>query len=643
MARTFIRQDTQIRNSDVYDDTIAPSLANFETSPTEIEGDLNNIRSMLSHLLDVQAGNWYDVINTPSTLDPGSQRGVSNLNTDLHLLERKRVLVASCSLADVVVPAAVAATGSIDCDSGGTAVIPLDTETFVLNDGVNPAVTFEFDTDGSVVQTATLRQVDISLATTDNDVRDAIIAAVNGAPTLAITASSGGAGIVSLVNDVTGSFGNRAITDTVTGASFVVTGMSGGAGDLVTLTTGQLPPNTTAAVGAVTTRGTVVATATVFGTAGLAEVAGTTAIAPKSICEVVDGSTRDEILSSARVVYGLLQGSSDLADGDTILATGGADRVQVSFVRLTATGDDLELVPASDMAGKTINLCFTERKALEDLNEADFLRGATVDIPGAQTVTRQLGYDNQGTTPVDVTTHSILDLEGPGLYWEIRDDLQATLFRITEGSAGGTSTILFGTDVDTFDSSAQVNDFDQGIRVDTGGQRINVGETAGLIESTGANDLRILGAGELYLDDGNQAGSTWAQTAGIKLSDTTAEWNAFETAFGEVSLLNAIVQAANPGNARLSKTYANVTVTTAANNDVSLADGNLDAALPDMSTGTFLQDYDVFLNGELLRPGANNLANNDYYPGTSLGPGPAQLMFEFTVKINDVLCVIAYS
>jgi hypothetical protein len=85
----------------------------------------------------------------------------------------------------------------------------------------------------------------------------------------------------------------------------------------------------------------------------------------------------------------------------------------------------------------------------------------------------------------------------------------------------------------------------------------------------------------------------------------------------------------------------------AANNDVGGVAGgaNLDAQLPNMSTGTFITDYDVFLNGNLLRPGANAAANNDYYPGTSLANG--QLMFEFNLKgvgaNPDVLCVIPYN
>lgn len=120
------------------------------------------------------------------------------------------------------------AVGTINCDNAGSAVIPADGETVVINDGTNPAVTFEFDTNASVVETATLRRVNIATATTDNDVRDALISAINGAPTLNIVAENGGAGIVKLTNSVPGTAGNQTITETVTGASFVVSGMSGG-------------------------------------------------------------------------------------------------------------------------------------------------------------------------------------------------------------------------------------------------------------------------------------------------------------------------------------------------------------------------------------------------------------------------------
>jgi len=514
MSRTFVRQDTQIRNSDAYVQLTAPSLANYQTTPTNIEDDLNNVRSQLNNLLTVQTGNWYDDINLPVTFENGAKRGVRSLNQDLHDLQRKRVLVSSTNLSDVVVPAL---------------------------------------------------------------------------------------------------------------QNYVVLALS------------EIPSNTTAAIGIVTTRGTVAATNGTFGAHSLALVGGSSAIDPKNLCDIVDGSTRDPITSSGRQVWALFQTES-ATDGSTMTGTT-PDRAQLSFVRLNATGDALEACPVADIAGKTINYASVERKALEDLNEQDFLRGAVIDSPASATVSRQIAYDNQGTTPVELTTNADLDLNSAGIFWEIRDLLNASLFKITEGTGGGTSTLAFGTDVDTFDNNAIVNDFSTGLRANTSGTRIDVGVTAGYIDtSAGVTDLGVRAGLELYLDDGNQTGSTWAQTAGIKLSDTTAEWDAYETAFGaEVSLLYGIGQAK-----RRPKVYARVTSTTSADTDVGGVGGgiNLDAQLPDMSIGAYLTDYDVFLNGVLLRPGANSAANHDYYPGSSTLNG--QVKFEFTVKVNDQICVTPY-
>jgi hypothetical protein len=525
MARTFIRQDTQIRKSDVYDDTIAPTLADYETNPVSIEDDLNSVRSQLNNFLDLQAGNWYDDIATPATFEGGAQRGIDGLNQDLHDFEHKRVLRGVCNLTDI---------GPLGSVQG------------------------------------------------------------------------------------------------------------------VILGAGELPANTTAAIGAVTTLGTVCATATVFGTFSATDiVAGSNAVSPKNMCEIVDGTTRDPILdASGRRVWGLFQ-SESAVDGSTLTAVT-PDRAQISFVVVNATGDGLQLVAAADMNGKTINYCSVERVYMLTLNEQDFLRGAVLDTPGSAVVTRQTAYDGQGVTPVDVTTNSYLDLEGAGLVWVIRDDLEAALFTVTEGSAGGTSTIQIGADVDTFDVNAAVNDFANGITVDSGGTALDIGATspgvitsAGLLtlESTGA-DLKLDSGAQLVFTDQWQAGSGYATD--LVLSDASAEWDLFETNFGEVSLINAINQAYEHG-ARGTKTYANVTATTPVDTDVGGVGGgaNLDAQLPDMSLGNFLTDYDVFVNGVLKRPGADAAANNDYYPGTSLANG--QLKFEFVVVVNDVICVIPYA
>lgn len=642
MARTFIRQDTQIRKSDLYNDTITPSLANYETGTVNIEDDLNSLRSQVQNILNrngasFPTGDWYSDMTAPVTFENGTKRGVDSLNQQLHDLERKRVLTAAVNLADVVVPANAFATGTLTLtgNAGDTETVTTGTKTYTFQ-------TVLTNVDGNVL-----------IGATASDSLDNLIAAINlsaGAGTLYaaattangfVSAAAGTGDTMDLTALNGGTQGNYiATTETLANGSFGGATLTGGAGDVSVLTAPQLPANTTAAVGSVTTLGTVVASnAANFPNISLAEVSGATAISPKNLCTVVDGSTRDPILSSGRQIYALFQ-TENATDGHTMTGTT-PNRAMLSYVRLNSTGDDLEFCPSSDIAGKTINYTSVTRKAMEDITEQDFLRGAEIDTPSSATVTRQVAYDNQGITPVELTTNAFLDLNSAGIHWNIRDLANAVLLRVLEGSGGGTSEIQFGIDVDTFNNDAVVNDFRTGLRTATGSTRIDIGVNTGVIETTGANDLRVFGAAELYLDDGNQTGSTWAQTNGIKLSDTTQEWDDFETAFGEVSLLRGIYMAYTNA-ARNDKVYANVTSNTAADNDVGGVGGgtNLDAQLPDMSTGDFLTDFDVYLNGALLRPGANSGANNDYYPGTSLVNG--QLRFEFTVKTNDVICCIPY-
>jgi hypothetical protein len=646
MARTFIRQETQIRKSDAYTDSTAPTLAAYETNPVNIEDDLNSVRSMLNYLLDLQSGNWYDVITTPSTFENGAKRAVDGINQDLHDLERKRVLVTVYNLDDITVPADVKATGILTAAANVNAgdTVTIGTKTYTYTSPLGAA-------DGDVLVSA----VDAS-GSLDNLIAAVTLGAGSGvtyaAATTAntdVTAAAGAGDTIDFEALLGGTQGNLVATTENTATvrlSWGAATLTGGTGDVVVLTIGDLPTEDTAAIGAVTTLGTVVAYNSDFLNASLVEVSGTNAVSPKNLGFIEDTVTHDPILSGGRVVYVLFQSESN-TDGSTMTGTT-PNRAQITFVRINIGGTDLELVPSGDIAGSTIHYSTSQRKGLEDLNEQDFLRGAVIDIPASTTVTRQVGYDNQGTTPVDVVTHSYLDLEGAGLVWSIRDDLQATLLEIIEGSAGGTSQINIGSDVDEFDVDAAVNDFLQGVTMDSGGTAIDIGVTgAGAITSAGLLDLTSTGA-DLSLDSGAQlvfsdqwyAGSTY--DTDLVLSDTNAEWNLFETNFGEVSLLNAINQAWEHG-ARNTKTYANCSLTTNVDTDVGGVAGgaNLDAQLPDMSAGTFLTDFDVFVNGNLMRPGVDAAANNDYYPGTSLATG--QLKFEFVIRINDVLCVIPYA
>lgn len=525
MARTFLRQDTQIRNSDLYDDTLAAG-STLESVPTNIEDDLNSLRSQAKRAIwDDAAGNWYDDIPTIN----GKKRGIRDLNFDLDDIEEKKVLCRVTVLTDIAVPAAQ--------------------NWYILS------------------------------------------VAGSEAPTLVAA--------VALTQD---------------GAVVAQSALSGAG----------------------------------FDVHELIEVAGPSPINPKNLLVVRDAVTGQMIQSSGRDVFGLLQYESTGVDGAAFDDVSAGNRVKISFVRLTSGLDDLEACPVADIENKSINYAYVRRLRFDSMPEDCWLGYPDfVDQVASVDVTLDRAIDNQSGPATQIQTIEVRITDS--FAWRFEDSTGArNLLRVAPAVAGDEVTI--DADVITFTNPTNNTTFTNGFSADTTGTQLNFGVTAGQIDSAGALtvtsaatfDARIIGANELYLDDGNQTGSTWAQTNGIKLSDTTAEWDNFETAFGEVSLLNAITQAYN-ASARGTKVYANVTSTTNADTDVGGVGGgaNLDAQLPDMSGGTFITDYDVFLNGALLRGGANSGANHDYYPGTSLVNG--QLKFEFKVKNNDVICVVPYA
>jgi len=506
MARTFIRQDAQIGSTlDTligFSDAVAPA-ATMESGAGTIADDLNNLRSIASLLKDGQAGNWYDDLVAPSTLEAGTKRGVDAVNDGLHAVEKKRVLADTFIHTDVTVTA---------------------------------AQNFEI------------------------------------------------------------------------------------------LLLAELPSNAIAAVGAVTTLGTVAAFHSgTFGQHSLDLVAGSDAVSPLNLGLVVDSATHDPLVSAGRQIWALFQ-TETVTDGHTMTGTTPV-RAQLSFVRLNAAGTALEACPAGDIAGQTIHYWVRERKRLEDLTESDFLRGASIDIgAGSTTVDRQTSYTNQGTTPVDLTTNAILDLEGAGLAWSIRDDLEADLFKVTEGSAGGTSEVQLAAAVDVFNVDAIVNDFAAGATIRSGGTRpIAAGVTDGVIETT-AGDLQLGGAnGETILNDVNMdTEGTWTGP-GVKVSETVTEVSDYETAFGgEVSLMNAIVQA-KQGSSR-TRVDSTMTANAAAAADVNgpgTAHANCDTDLLPYDTAG-IASLEVFLNGELYR------LTDDYTAGGT--PAEGDLQFTFNLK-----------
>ena len=140
----------------------------------------------------------------------------------------------------------------------------------------------------------------------------------------------------------------------------------------------RLPETLTAAVGDVTTLGTVVAAHTgTFGTHSLDVVTGFNNLNPKNIVAIVDATTRDPLLSSGRQIYGLLQ-SENATDGHTILANT-PNLTQISFVRLNAVGGALEACPVADIELQDIHYAAVKRIPFQTFDEQLLLPGALYD------------------------------------------------------------------------------------------------------------------------------------------------------------------------------------------------------------------------------------------------------------------------
>ncbi len=392
-------------------------------------------------------------------------------------------------------------------------------------------------------------------------------------------------------------------------------------------------PTQVAAV-ALTQNGAVVAQSALSGVGfdvhELIEIAGPDAVNPKNLVQVRDATTGQPLQSAGRDIFGLLQYESTGSDGGAFNDTSAGNRVKISFVRLNAGLDDLEACPVADIENEVVNYNYLFRINLDALPEDCAMATRNFsDNSASVDVTRQAAYDNQGATAVDLATNASLDLEGAGLFTEVRDDLEATLTRLTEGSAGGTSTYLIAAAVDTFDVDAIVNNFAAGISARSGGARpIDVGVNDGIIEST-AGDLELEATAELLLDDGNRSGSTWASN-GLKLTEDTAEWSTLETTYGgELTAAGMWIAAFNSNNER--KVEATFTAAVAADANISgpANDNNIDINLGDLSGGTFIDDYDFAFNGGLVPHTGVGGANTPVVsPGTSLANGQVQLNFQ---------------
>lgn len=405
---------------------------------------------------------------------------------------------------------------------------------------------------------------------------------------------------------------------------------------------GSQAPSDTAALG--TGLGAVVAVleAGEIGSHQLTEITGKNAISPKNLVTIRDAVTKDVIMSGEKQVYGLLQAENGVVQGDAF--DDATKKVQIAFVRDNGS-DDLEAVPNADIQSKVIEYVYPKRITLDTLPEdCNFPFATFADQTAAIDVTLNRAIDNQ----VGVAT------QAQNIDWDIADGNELAF---TSDSGARDMQIFRPTgagdevewNVDTFDvNNTNTADFAQGLSVDTADQVINVGNTTGQIDTTGSLAIKALGAAadlsleaglELKLVDGNKGGSTYA--GDLKLAETSQEWSDYETRFGEVSILNAINQAYD--SAGEVRTDYLVAADIAANADFDPGTNAtvINGSIQDLTAYSFTLKVNLYLNGQLLIPGANAAANNDYYPGTDLAN--SEIKFEFDLKQNDQVAIVAFS
>ncbi len=517
MARTFIRQATQIRRSDAYDDTLAHGVA-LESGATTLEDDLNSLRAQIKRILDgTGGGKWYDNVpsynGTPAGLAQVHQV-VNDVQQDVDTLTGRKLLMRAQVLADVAVPA-----------------------------GQN--------------------YVALSVAGSE-------------APTSPLALSAGTNGVVAAA--------------------------AAGSGH------------------------------------SLDAVAGVNAISPKNLVLVHDAATNQVIESGDRDVYALLHAATGAADGGTI--DDSANAVRLSFVRINATGDGLEAVPPGELDGLVINYSYVLRGDFGTLPEDAFLANGTfTDLTAEVDVTLSRAAINQ-QGPVNLVSGVSWNI-ATGYDFDIAPDSSGSGLRVeADKQNGDKGNVVVNASGHLQVLSSEPSTFSQGVEL----PGLNVAIVEGEVKAVGrdlslttdAGDQLNHPAGRIYFNSNARSGN------GIAFATSASEYDDYNALFGGVSILKALYNA-SALSTRGTKTYATVTANIAADSDVggTGGGGNLDAQLPDLNYGDFVNDFDIFVNGELLRGGADNGTNNDYYPGTNLSNG--QLRFEFALRTGDVICVVPVS
>lgn len=443
-----------------------------------------------------------------------------------------------------------------------------------------------------------------------------------------------------------------------------------------------------------------------FGTThGLGELAGDTTINPRNLCQVIDSATGDPILdSNGKTIWGLLQNEGAATDNTNFTDTT-PERAQVSFVVTNATHDDLVAVLASDIEDKVVNLSYVRRKPLSSRVPQDWMHRSTfVDIPtGSANVTLDNAIDNQGATPATQITDIHVRIADDSSWSFETSDGGVNMIEISPAAAGDQIQMNLDT-LDVNVGAAGVVDIDNGITVDSGGQSVNLGVTAGQIDSTtlkmaattglaevegvgvtldglagaggaitmdgtvldadfngdanshviinpnSATDRELLiaaqnsGAGTANLEleaDGDVFFETAEQTTRIPLDDSTAGAISALAGGPHASISAAIKYALENGGVDLTFDIYVSAANFAMGANVPAVTVDLTAFDEDMGTPGAPGTPDLFLfHNGRLLRGAAATGTGDWYAGTTPASGDIKVDFPKGVKVGDVFLTI---
>lgn len=630
MSLTKLRQAAQIGNSLSYDDALTPG-SSWENAGTNVELDLNALRTQVKRILYVaESGNWYDDIPTVGSNKRGLQQIGTDLNqaqTDIDTLEAKKLLFRAQVLTDITVTAAqnwevlsvasseapseTAAVGAGTANGAIVALLAADVGSHSLNEvaGVNALnpknlVVVRDATTGDYILSSgkqiygliqaestvldgdtfndTTKQVQISFvrenATADDleacPVADIATKSINYSYVRRLNFSS-----VPEQSFLSGAFVDQSAAVDVT-LDAAVAGQVG----VVDQTSKDIDWQITDAYKfrfQTTTGDNLVAVLPGVGGDEVEFNVTTFDVNNSAAADFNKGITVDS--ADTGINLGVTAGQIDRAGALTVTATGSGND-------LTLSAADQVILSDGNKAGSSYASAFALSAASQDWSDLETAVGGeyslvkSIALASGKTTLDQ-AIDNQGVTPASQTLDT---------YWRITD-AKALSFQTSDGGVNILSILpaVAGDEVElnvtTFDvNNSAAADFNKGLTVDSADTGINLGVTAGQVDRAGAltvtttgagNDLTLSAADQVILSDGYYAGSTYDTP--LVLSDSSAEWSAFDTAFGEVSLLNAIVAAS-------SKTTLDQAVDNqiAAATDVTQAD-SLDWRVTDAKTFKF--------------------------------------------------------